>query len=212
MNSTRTRIKICGITRPEDAVCAADAGADAIGLVFYEPSVRAVTLAQARQIVAALPALVSVVGLFVNAAAADVHKVLEAVPLDLLQFHGDEHEAYCRSFSKPYMKALRVRPGLDIAQSMASFPGAAAILLDTWHQDLAGGSGQPFDWRLIPALPRSPRLVLAGGLDEQNVARAIKLSRPYAVDVSSGVESAPGIKSRTKIAAFVNAVNKVLLQ
>lgn len=202
----RTRIKICGITRVQDAECAADAGADAIGLVFHEPSPRCVDLDRARRIVAGLPAFVSTVGLFVNAEAAAVRRVLEAVPLDLLQFHGDEDEAYCRSFSRPYMKALRVRGEEDLAEALKGYPSAAALLLDSWHRDLAGGTGEAFDWARVPR-HREARLVLAGGLHPGNVRAAIAAVKPYAVDVSTGVEEAPGRKSAEKIQAFAEAVN-----
>ncbi|SDU01456.1 phosphoribosylanthranilate isomerase [Halopseudomonas salegens] len=202
------RIKICGITRVEDALAAAEAGADAIGLVFYAPSPRAVSAAQAAAIVQALPPFVTTVGLFVNAAADEVKAVLAEVPLDLLQFHGDEPDAYCGQFQRPYMKALRVRPGDDLNQLAAQWPGAAGILLDSYKAGVPGGTGETFDWSSIPA-HRDWALVLAGGLDANNVAASITASHPWAVDVSGGVEAAKGIKDSEKIQAFVHEVKRV---
>lgn len=207
MNNCRTRIKFCGITRVEDARSAVDAGADAIGLVFHPESPRYVTPEDARNIAAAVPALVSVVGLFVNPAPEQVEAVLQEVRIDLLQFHGDEDQAFCAAFGRPWMKALRVRPGMDVAGRIGAYPQAAAILLDAWHPQVAGGTGAGFDWNLIEnSLPRE-RLVLAGGLDADNVAGAIARVRPFAVDVSSGIETAPGRKSAAAMQAFYKAVN-----
>ena len=202
------RIKICGITRVEDALAAAEAGADAIGLVFYPPSPRAVSAEQAADIVRALPPFVTTVGLFVDAEADDVRRVLRQVPLDLLQFHGDEPAAYCRQFQRPWMKALRVRPGDDLNQLAARWPDAAGILLDSYKAGVPGGTGETFDWSAIPAERKWP-LVLAGGLDAANVASAIAATRPWAVDVSGGVEASKGIKDSEKIQAFVQAVKRV---
>lgn len=202
------RIKICGITRVEDALAAAEAGADAIGLVFYPPSPRAVHAGQAAAIVRALPPFVTSVGLFVDATPDEVSAVLEQVPLDLLQFHGNESEAYCQQFGRPYLKALRVRPGDDLLQLAAAWPSAAGILLDSYKVGVPGGTGERFDWSLIPAQRDWP-LVLAGGLDAANVATAIAGCRPWAVDVSGGVEAAKGIKDATKIQAFVHEVKRV---
>ncbi len=202
------RIKICGITRVEDGLAAAEAGVDAIGLVFYAPSPRAVSAAQAAAIVQALPPFVTTVGLFVNAEADEVKAVLAEVPLDLLQFHGDEPDAYCRQFQRPYMKALRVRPGDDLNQLAAQWPSSAGILLDSYKAGVPGGTGETFDWSAIPAA-RGWALVLAGGLDTANVAAAISATRPWAVDVSGGVEAAKGIKDSEKIQAFVHEVKRV---
>lgn len=182
-----------------------EAGADAIGLVFYAPSPRYVAAEKAASIVAALPPFVAAVGLFVDADAAQVRSVLAKVRLDLLQFHGDEPPAYCDSFGFPYIKALRVRPGLNLVEYAARYHGAKALLLDAYVEGLVGGTGEQFDWNLIP--PEMPKpVILAGGLDPHNVARAIARVRPYAVDVSGGVERAKGIKDAAKIAAFMQGV------
>ncbi|MCL7461734.1 phosphoribosylanthranilate isomerase [Pseudomonas sp. NW5] len=199
------RSKICGITRIEDALVAAEAGADAIGLVFWAPSPRAVDLEQARRIVAALPPFVTTVGLFVNAARAEVREVLEAVPLDLLQFHGDEQAADCEGHGRPYIKALRVKPDEDIAAQCARYPGAAGILLDAYVPGIPGGTGERFDWSRVPAQPPCP-IILAGGLTPENVAQAIQQVRPWAVDVSGGVEAGKGRKDAGKVRAFLSAV------
>jgi len=204
----RTRVKICGITRPEDGSEAARLGADAIGLVFYAPSPRAVTVAQAQAVCAALPPFVSVVGLFVDAPAAEVLEVLQAVPLDVLQFHGDEAPAYCAAFGRPYLKALRMRDGLDVAAEARRYAEAQGLLLDTYVAGAAGGTGQAFDWRRVPQGLEQP-LILAGGLTPDNVAAAITIARPYGVDVSGGVEQAKGIKSAAKMAAFMRGVESV---
>lgn len=200
----KPRIKICGLTRMDDVLAAVEAGADAIGLVFYGPSPRYVDREKAAQLARAVPPLVSVVGLFVNADPAFVRQTLAAVPINLLQFHGDEDEAYCRQFDRPYLKAARVRPGLDLVQYSASFASAQAIVLDAWV-DGYGGGGTAFDWSLIPPALGKP-IVLSGGLDAGNVADAIARVHPAAVDVSSGVESAKGIKDAEKIRAFIAAV------
>ena len=198
------RIKVCGITRPEDGQLAAALGADAIGLVFYPKSPRHVSLAQARAIVAALPPFVSVVALFVDPEPDAVHAVLNAVPIDLLQFHGDEDEGFCRQFDRPYIKAARVRPDVDLVQYARSFSSAQAILLDAFVEGYGGG-GKVFDWTLIPPDFARP-LILSGGLDAGNVVDAIARVRPAAIDVSSGVEAARGIKDAEKIREFVAAV------
>ncbi len=204
-NQRRTRIKICGITRPEDGVAAARCGADAIGLVFYERSPRAVSIVQARAVVVALPPFVTVVGLFVNAPAEQVERVLEAVPLDVLQFHGDEPAAACERHRRPYVKAIRMREGIDLRTVSQTYRTAAGLLLDSYQAGVPGGTGLAFDWRLIPSDLPIP-VVLAGGLDEHNVGRAIAEARPYAVDTSSGVELEKGIKDPARIAGFVHAV------
>ena len=202
------RSKICGITRIEDALIAAEAGADAIGLVFYAKSPRAVSIQQARDIVAALPAFVTTVGLFVNASREELNDVLAGVALDLLQFHGDETPAECESYQRPYIKALRVKPGDDIAQLAAPYAKARGILLDTYVPGVPGGTGAAFDWSLVPSGLLQP-LILAGGLSAANVQAAIEQVRPYAVDVSGGVEAGKGIKDAAKIRAFMQAVGRV---
>jgi phosphoribosylanthranilate isomerase len=200
-------VKICGITRPEDGVRAALLGADAIGLVFYAPSPRAVTVEQAIDIAAALPPFVTRVGLFVNAGPAEVETVLDAVGLDMLQFHGDEAEADCVCFGYPYLKAISMRPGRDIAAALRAYPSASGILLDAYHPAVAGGSGEAFDWDRIPTERPQP-IILAGGLHAVNVAEAVRQVRPYAVDVSSGVEVAKGIKDATMMADFIRGVRR----
>jgi len=200
-----TRVKICGITRVQDGLAAVRLGAHAIGLVFYDASPRAVANKQARMIVDALPPFVTAVGLFVNAEPDTVRKTLAEVPLQLLQFHGDETPAYCSAFSVPYLKAVRVRPGVDLLQYGHDFREARGLLLDAFVEGVRGGTGATFDWNLIPrdlALP----IVLSGGLDAGNVEAAVRAVRPWAVDVSSGVEAAKGIKDAAKIEAFMNGV------
>jgi phosphoribosylanthranilate isomerase len=205
-----TRIKICGITRVEDGLLAARAGADAIGLVFA-PSPRHVSLGQARAIVEALPPFVTSVALFVNPAAAEVEAVLEAVRPDCLQFHGEEPPEFCAGFGRPWLKAVRVRAGTDLLQSAARYAEASGLLLDAYSPAAHGGTGERFDWGLIPAdLPRP--VVLAGGLTPANVAEAVRSVRPWAVDVSSGVESGKGIKDAALIAAFINEVKSIDLR
>lgn len=201
----RTRVKICGITRAEDASAAIQHGCDAIGLVFYEPSPRYVTPATARSIAAGLPPFVSAVGLFVDADAEYVREVLSQVRLDLLQFHGDETPEYCRQFGVPYLKAVRVRPETNLLQYAAAYADAKALLLDAYMPGTPGGTGTTFDWALIPRDFPKP-IILAGGLDAGNVSEAIRQCRPYAVDVSGGVERQKGIKDAEKIAAFMRGV------
>lgn len=212
LNNCRTRIKFCGITSVEDARSAVDAGADAIGLVFHPQSSRYVTLEEARKIASSVPALVSVVGLFVNPTVEQVQAVLRQVRIDLLQFHGDEQQVFCEIFGRPWMKALRVRSDMDIAGRIADYPDAAAILLDAWHPQVAGGTGEGFDWNLIENSLSRERLVLAGGLDAGNVGEAIARVNPFAVDVSSGIEEAPGKKSAALMQAFYKAVNSTAEQ
>ncbi|HSJ48072.1 MAG TPA: phosphoribosylanthranilate isomerase [Gammaproteobacteria bacterium] len=204
--SVRTRVKICGITRPEDGVMAAHAGADAIGLVFYPRSPRFVTPDQAVAVVRALPPFVTVVGLFVNEQPGMVRAMADAVGLDLLQFHGDEAPDYCRQFNQPYIKALRVRPDSDLLAAAQGYREARGLLLDAWHETVPGGSGAVFDWELIPEALRT-HCILAGGLAPDNVAAAIDAVRPYAVDVSSGVEADKGIKDPARIQAFMRGVS-----
>lgn len=202
------RSKICGITRVEDALAAAEAGADAIGLVFYAKSPRAVSVQQAREIIAALPPFVTSVGLFVDASRCELGEILDAVPLDLLQFHGDETPDECDHYGRPYIKALRVKPGDDIAAHVARYANARGVLLDTFVPGIPGGTGEAFDWSLVPAQLSKP-VILAGGLTAANVAQAIGQVRPFAVDISGGVESAKGIKDAAKIHAFMEAVRSV---
>lgn len=199
-----TAVKICGVTRIEDALTAARCGAHAIGLVFYPPSPRYVAPALAGAIIRALPPFVTAVGLFVDATAQEVRAVLAEAPVSLLQFHGAESPAFCRQFGLPYMKAVRVRAGVDLLQYARDYHDAKALLLDAFVDGTHGGTGQSFDWSLIPALPLP--VVLSGGLDAGNVNGAIHQVRPWAVDVSSGVEATPGIKDAAKIAAFMSGV------
>lgn len=201
------RSKICGITRIEDALAAAEAGADAIGLVFYAKSPRAVDVRQAREIVRALPPFVTTVGLFVNASRCELNEILEVVPLDLLQFHGDETPADCEGYHRPWIKALRVRPGDDLEAACTLYSGARGILLDTYVAGVPGGTGEAFDWSLVPEKLSKP-IILAGGLSAGNVAAAIAQVHPYAVDVSGGVEQAKGIKDAALIEAFIKAVKQ----
>ena len=201
----RTRVKICGITRVRDAHSAVDSGADAIGLVFYPHSPRHVTPGQARQIAAEVAPFVSVVGLFVNAAPASISDVLDQVPLTLLQFHGHESNTDCRRFGLPFIKSVAMQPGVDLHVQAEAYPDAAGLLLDAWQPQAHGGGGVTFDWDQVPVHLPLP-VILAGGLTPENVANAICQVRPYAVDVSSGVESSKGIKSADKIAAFMKGV------
>lgn len=213
----RTRVKICGITRVEDGVAAAQAGADAIGLVFWSGTPRCVNFGQARSIVAALPSFVTVVGLFVDPQPEAVRAALAAVPLDILQFHGDERPELCGSFDRPYIKAVPMRPGIDLLQYAARFDAAHGLLFDAFQPNgPPGGTGTTFDWAKLPPQltdPSTRRLILSGGLTPQNVAAAVRQLRPWAVDVSSGVEitgadgkARKGIKSATKIVAFIREV------
>ena len=204
-SGARTRVKICGITRVEDALAVVDNGADAIGLVFYERSPRALSPPQAQAIADALPPFVTLTGLFVNAGRDTVEQILDQVPLGLLQFHGDETPAQCEGFSLPYIKAIRMRPGIDLAQAAADYHSAAALLLDAYSPDAYGGTGERFAWERIPTDLPCP-IVLAGGLDADNVGDAVRRVHPYAVDVSGGVEAAKGIKDADRIRAFTAAV------
>lgn len=203
----RTRIKICGFTRPDDARQAAALGVDAIGLVFYAPSPRAVDIAAAQAIVAALPPFVSSVGLFVDASADRVREVLAQVPLDLLQFHGDESPDHCAQFGRPWLKAIRMREGIDPPREAERYRGAAGLLLDAYRPGTPGGTGESFAWSRVPSGLDLP-IVLAGGLTPDNVGEAIAAVRPWAVDLSGGVESAKGIKDAAKMAELVAAVRQ----
>jgi len=202
----KTRIKICGLTREEDVDAVVAAGADAIGFVFYPPSPRYVKPQRAAELAKRIPPFVDVVGLFVNETPETVRAVCKQVPINLLQFHGDEDHAYCRQFAHPYLRAARVRPGFDLVEFARSFPDSRGSLLDAFVEGYGGG-GHVFDWMLIP--PDLPGfLVLSGGLTAENVGDAVRRVRPVAVDVSSGVEMGKGIKDHSKIAAFVAAVRK----
>ncbi|NMG64273.1 phosphoribosylanthranilate isomerase [Azoarcus indigens] len=201
---SRTRIKICGLTRPEDVRAAVNAGADAVGFVFYPPSPRNLSVKRAAELAAQLPPFVSAVGLFVNPVPTFINEVLSAVPLQLLQFHGEETNAECDRYRMPWIKAARMRPGVDLLEFALSYPGASGILLDAFV-DGYGGGGKTFDWSLIPAGLDRP-IILSGGLAPENVQEAVRCVRPWAVDVSSGVEAAKGIKDADKIAAFVAGV------
>ncbi|MED5602019.1 MAG: phosphoribosylanthranilate isomerase [Pseudomonadota bacterium] len=207
------RVKICGITRPDDGRHAARAGADAIGLVFYPPSPRYVSPRQAADIVAALPPFVTTVGLFVGAPPEQIAALLEQVPLDMLQFHGDELPEYCAAFQRPWIKALRMRDGVDPRAEADRYgaAGARGLLVDSYVPGVPGGTGERFDWDRLPADPSLP-LVLAGGLDPANVAEAVRRVRPWAVDVSGGVEvlgvdgrRQGGIKDPGAVSAFIRA-------
>ncbi len=225
MQARRTRTKICGITRPEDALAAAEAGADAIGLVFYEPSPRSVTIEQAFEVVSALPAFVTLTGLFVNPERDWVERVLSDIPLDLLQFHGDETPEFCHQFRRRWIKAIRVREAADIRNGFRTWHQACGLLVDAYNPKLYGGTGQRFDWSVIPApADRAMPMILAGGLNAGNVADAVLQVRPWGVDVSGGVErSVPaaggasaetavavkkGLKDAAKIFEFLSEVNR----
>ena len=206
-----TRIKICGITRVEDVIDAVHSGADALGLVFYDRSPRNVSLQQAVKLTEVIFPFVTLVGLFVNASAENVREVLRVVPLDVLQFHGEETPEFCAQFGRPYLKAIRIKAGVDLVQYAAEFAGAQGLLLDAFVEGAHGGTGASFDWALIPYDLPLP-LILSGGLHAGNVAEAIRQVRPYAVDVSSGVEASKGIKDAEKIAAFIKEVSRIDLQ
>ncbi len=206
-----TRIKICGITREQDLRAVADSGGHAIGLVFYEKSPRHVSVQRAAELVRAAPPFLTVVGLFVNPSAEFVHEALERVPLDVLQFHGEETPEFCRQFGRPYLKAIRVKKGVDLLQCASRYAGAQGLLLDAYVEGTQGGTGESFDWALIPHELPLP-VILSGGLHAGNVASAIRQVRPYAVDVSSGVEAAKGVKDAAKVAAFINEVKRIDVQ
>lgn len=203
----RTRVKICGITRETDAAAAVAAGADALGVVFYPESSRCIEASAAAALVSTLPPFVTPVGLFLDAEAEQVRQVLRQVRLDVLQFHGLESAEYCRSFGRPYMKAIGAGEDTDVRALVRSYPDACALLLDSHAHGQAGGTGRIFDWKRIPTDLGRP-VVLAGGLKPDNVAEAVRAVRPYAVDVSSGVEAAPGIKDVGLIEAFMSEVRR----
>lgn len=201
----RTRVKLCGLTRLSNIEAAVACGADAIGLVFYDPSPRAVDVEQARALTAAVPAFITTVGLFVDADPNLVRAVLGRVSLGALQFHGCEPPDYCQAFERPWIKAIAVREGVDLERRAREYQGAAALLLDTYDPSKAGGTGRAFDWELIPNW-LAPRTILAGGLTPDNVAEAITRVRPHAVDVSGGIEAHQGVKDPEKIMAFMQEV------
>ncbi|MFW5451426.1 MAG: phosphoribosylanthranilate isomerase [Methylophagaceae bacterium] len=200
----RTRVKICGITRRQDAEFAIEMGADALGLVFYSSSPRSVTIAQAQQIIEGLPPFVSIVALFVNADPEQVHMCLKSMRIDVLQFHGDESPEYCEQFDRPYLKAVRMRDDIDLTHVAENYRSASALLLDSYQAGIPGGTGQVFDWSIIKQVDIP--IILAGGLTVENVAQAIKQVNPYAIDVSGGVEQSKGIKDEQKISAFMQEV------
>jgi len=198
------RVKICGITSIADARAAVESGADAIGLVFYEPSPRAVSIDQAQAIAASVGPFVTVVGLFVDADESYIRDVLGSVSLHVLQFHGNESREFCEQFQRPYMKAIRMRPELNVPQEIDTYLSASAILLDAYRPGVPGGTGETFDWQRVPQNSPLP-IVLAGGLTPKNVASAIQSTQVYGVDVSGGVESAPGQKDPRKVAQFISS-------
>lgn len=211
----RTRAKICGITRIEDIHAAVDAGVDAIGFVFYAPSPRAVNIVQAKELAQHIPAYVSIVGLFVNATSDEIAQVLADVPLDVLQFHGDESATQCQAIAQDnkrrWYKAIQIKPDMQQTDIIATIlpyqqAGASAMLLDAWHPNLKGGTGHSFDWSTFPQLDIP--LILAGGLNPDNITDAIQMTQPYAVDVSGGVESAKGIKDQQRIEQFMQGVQR----
>ncbi len=205
----RTRVKICGFTRAEDAVFASGLGVDAIGLVFYPASPRFVSIEKAAEIARTLPAFVSVVGLFVDAEPTLIRDVISRVRIDCLQFHGDEPPGACRLYDKPYIKAIRMRKAVDIAGLEKQYHDAAGLLLDAYHPGVPGGTGSGFDWDLIPKNPALP-IILAGGLTPENAGQAVRAVKPYALDVSSGVEAGKGIKDAAKMAAFIRKTNQTI--
>ena len=202
------RTKICGITRLEDALAAADSGADAIGLVFYKKSPRYVPPEVAASIIAQLPPFVTTVGLFVNEPTDEIIQILDIVPLDLLQFHGSEVESDCCCYSRPYIKAVAMKPGLDVKNVISQFPSAQGILLDTYDVVLPGGTGKAFDWSKVPQNLNKP-IILAGGLTPENIRQAVDVVNPWAVDVSGGVEKSKGKKDHRLIQAFIEGVHRV---
>lgn len=203
----RTRVKICGFTQTDDALCAARLGVDAVGLVFYPRSPRSVNIEQARGIVSVLPPFVTTVALFVDEKPERIHEVLAQVRVDMLQFHGDESPGFCRAFGVPYLKAVRMREGIDVAAMAEKYDDASGLLLDAYHPGTKGGTGSRFDWNRIPRHCVLP-VILAGGLAPGNAAEAIREVQPYALDVSSGVESGKGIKDAEKMASFLREVHK----
>ena len=203
----RVRVKICGITRPEDGLVAALEGADAIGLVFYADSSRNIDVVIANSIIDLLPPFITRVGLFVNAAHADIESVLNAVTLDMLQFHGEESREDCNCYAMPYIKAVKMENNVNLFKQVDTYHDSVGLLLDTYVPAVAGGTGRLFDWNRVPSGLDKP-IILAGGLDADNVKQAIRTIVPYAVDVSGGVESSKGIKDQEKIRVFIQQVNE----
>ena len=203
----RTRIKYCGITQLSDALEAVRLGVDALGFVFYPPSPRNIEVEQAADIIRQLPAFVSCVGLFVDSSEEFIQQVLQSTAIDTLQFHGNESVEQCQCYGKPYLKAVRMKPGVDLVAVAAEYSTAAALLLDSYEKGVPGGTGSSFDWARVPASLTKP-VILAGGLSVDNVARAIQTVKPYAVDVSGGIEQSKGIKDAVKMAAFINEVKQ----
>jgi phosphoribosylanthranilate isomerase len=204
----RTRTKICGLTNLEDALFAIHSGADALGFVFYPPSPRYINIEQASKIIKQLPPFVTIVGLFVDENIDQIKKTILQVKIDLLQFHGHEDEAFCQQFSRPYIKAIRIKADSDLNQSIEQFNSAKAILLDTYVKGTPGGTGEAFNWDLIPEKTKKP-IILAGGLTPDNIQSAIKTVHPYAVDISGGVEKQKGLKDHHKIKSFIQNVNTI---
>ena len=200
----RTRVKICGITRRQDAEFAVEMGVDALGFVFYSPSPRAVTVAQVKDIIEGLPPFVSIVALFVDASADEVNNCLNKLAIDIVQFHGDESVEYCEQFNTPYMKAIRMKEGVELTALAERYSSASALLLDSYQPGVPGGTGQAFDWSMINDIDKP--IILAGGLTVDNVAMAIEQVQPYAVDISGGVEQSKGIKEQQKIHDFMHEV------
>lgn len=202
--SCPARVKICGITSVDDGLLAVNAGADAIGLVFYAPSPRYVSIEVAASIATSVGPFVSTVGLFVNADAETIWQVLAAVPLQVLQFHGDESAAFCEQFQRPYMKAIRMKPDINVEDVIRAYPSAVGILLDAYQKGVPGGTGETFDWARVPSSSASlPPIVLAGGLTPSNVQAAVQQTMPYGVDVSGGVEQVAGKKDQQKVINFI---------
>lgn len=198
-----TRTKLCGMTQPQDVMQAVALGADALGFVFYAPSVRCVSIEQAMTLTALVPAFVTRVGLFVNNNAHEVQQAFKGAKLNLVQYHGDESPAYCDAVGLPFIKAMRIKPDMDIASEIALYPFASGFLLDAYVKGLPGGTGERFDWELIPKTDRT--IILAGGLTPENAREAITQVRPWALDVSGGIESEPGRKDPEKMARFIRA-------
>ena len=200
----RTRVKICGITRRQDAEFAVEMGVDALGFVFYSPSPRAVTIAQVKDIIEGLPPFVSIVALFVDASEEEVNNCLSELAIDIVQFHGDESAEYCEQFNKPYMKAIRMKEGVELTELAERYSSASALLLDSYQPGIPGGTGQAFDWSMIKDIDKP--IILAGGLTVDNIAMAIEQVQPYAVDISGGVEQSKGIKEQQKVRDFMQEV------
>ena len=207
-STVKTRAKVCGITSVNDAKMTQSAGADALGLVFYEPSPRNVSIDLAKEIAYSVGPFISLVGLFVNASSDYVNQVLDSVPLHLLQFHGDESVRECEQYHRPYIKAIRMKDDVDIHQSISEYVSASGFLLDTYRKGIPGGTGEIFDWDKVPQNAEKP-IIVAGGLTPDNVSEAITQTLPYGVDVSGGVELSPGVKDAKKVQEFIANVLSV---